>query len=227
MAKSRAIPEVSMRAVADLHPHPKNPRTHSDRQVAGLGAAFEEFGVLQFPVVDETGKILAGEGRWLAAKKSGPDHLPVIVVRGWTEEKKLAFMVSDNRWAMLGGFDEDKLRVAIGDLQLANFDLDLAGYTLDDVSALLAGDAAKSGAGSLAKKFGVPPFTVLNAREGWWQDRKQAWIALGIESELGRGAAPGGSLMPVVNRATGKIARSDSRARAIPGTDAKRTAANG
>lgn len=40
---------------------------------------------------------------------------------------------------------------------------------------------------SLAERFGVPPFSVLNAREGWWQSRKAAWIALGLRSELGRG----------------------------------------
>ena len=45
-------------------------------------------------------------------------------------------------------------------------------------------------AGNLAEKFMIPPFTVLSAREGWWQDRKRAWLALGIQSELGRGAAP-------------------------------------
>ena len=42
--------------------------------------------------------------------------------------------------------------------------------------------------GELAKKFLLPPFTVLNAREGEWQSRKKAWIRLGIRSELGRGA---------------------------------------
>lgn len=36
----------------------------------------------------------------------------------------------------------------------------------------------------------IPPFTVLNAREGWWQDRKKAWLALGIKSEEGRGIEP-------------------------------------
>ena len=46
----------------------------------------------------------------------------------------------------------------------------------------------------------IPPFSVMNAREGWWQNRKKAWLALGIKSELGRGengfdAAPGGSPM--------------------------------
>src|SRR6185312_7919155 len=38
-----------------------------------------------------------------------------------------------------------------------------------------------------AERFGIPPFSVLNAREGWWQARKQAWLALGIKSENGRG----------------------------------------
>ncbi len=40
---------------------------------------------------------------------------------------------------------------------------------------------------TLADNWDYPPFSVLNAREGWWQDRKRAWLALGIESELGRG----------------------------------------
>lgn len=63
--------------------------------------------------------------------------------------------------------------------------------------------APKKG-GALAERFGVPPFSVLNAREGLWQDRKRAWLSLGIKSELGRGetldaAAPGGSAMPATN----------------------------
>lgn len=40
---------------------------------------------------------------------------------------------------------------------------------------------------SLAERFMIPPFSIFNAREGWWQDRKRQWIALGIKSELGRG----------------------------------------
>lgn len=40
---------------------------------------------------------------------------------------------------------------------------------------------------TLAARFGIVPFSILNAREGWWQDRKRAWLALGIRSEVGRG----------------------------------------
>ena len=40
----------------------------------------------------------------------------------------------------------------------------------------------------LARTFDYPPFSVLSARDGWWQDRKRQWLALGIKSEVGRGA---------------------------------------
>lgn len=39
---------------------------------------------------------------------------------------------------------------------------------------------------TLSERFVIPPFSVLDARQGYWQDRKRAWIALGIQSELGR-----------------------------------------
>jgi hypothetical protein len=42
---------------------------------------------------------------------------------------------------------------------------------------------------TLSKRFGYPPFSVFNAREGWWQQRKGEWLALGIQSEIGRGTS--------------------------------------
>jgi len=47
--------------------------------------------------------------------------------------------------------------------------------------------------GGIAERFLVPPFTVLDARAGWWRERKQAWLSLGIKSEVGRGGAAPGS----------------------------------
>jgi len=42
------------------------------------------------------------------------------------------------------------------------------------------------GRGPLADSFYAPPFSVLSAREGWWQERKRAWLALNIKGEIGR-----------------------------------------
>lgn len=39
---------------------------------------------------------------------------------------------------------------------------------------------------TLGERFLLPPFTILNAREGWWQDRKRAWLELGIRPAAGR-----------------------------------------
>lgn len=51
----------------------------------------------------------------------------------------------------------------------------------------LFGDPVRKAQGPLASRFVVPPFSVLDARQGDWQERKRAWLACGIESELGRG----------------------------------------
>ena len=56
------------------------------------------------------------------------------------------------------------------------------------------------GGGALARAFMVPPFSVLSARDGWWQERKRAWIALGIKSELGRGEVQGSRPRPAPSR---------------------------
>jgi hypothetical protein len=61
--------------------------------------------------------------------------------------------------------------------------------TLELYGRDLFGEVIKPKAsGPVAERFTFPPFTVLNAREGEWQDRKRAWIAMGIKGEVGRSA---------------------------------------
>lgn len=51
----------------------------------------------------------------------------------------------------------------------------------------LFGEVVKPKAsGPVAERFTLPPFTVLDARTWEWQERKRAWLALGIKSEVGR-----------------------------------------
>lgn len=39
----------------------------------------------------------------------------------------------------------------------------------------------------LKDRFIVPPFSILDAEQGYWRQRKKNWLSLGIKSELGRG----------------------------------------
>lgn len=145
---------VEVRKIAGLRPHPKNPRTHPESQIDGLQKSFDTFGVKSVIVVDEKNKILAGHGRVAAAKKAGLKELPVIVARGWTEKKKLAFMVADNRHAELAGWDDSLLRENIAALQLDGFDISSIGYDDAALAELLA--QTNAGAGD-AEEVPAPP----------------------------------------------------------------------
>lgn len=84
----------------------------------------------------------------------------------------------------------------------------------------------------LARAFDYPPFSVLNAREGWWQERKRQWLALGIKSEVGRGGdmLGNGGGMTSKDRydARGGQARAEARAPlATIATDSEATAPGG
>jgi len=72
-------------------------------------------------------------------------------------------------------------------------------------------------AGQLNKRFIVPPFSVLDARQDYWRERKQTWLALGIKGELGRGKInrPGSSGDARPSERTGEYASGDAW---IPGS---------
>ena len=182
-----------------LIPYARNSRTHSEAQIAQIAASMKEWGVTSAVLVDEDGGIIAGHGRVLAARKLGKTEMAVMIARGWTDAQKKAYVIADNQLALNAGWDKELLKLELDELDGMGFDLDLIGFSADellemqDVEAELeTGEGDASGKGSLADRFMLPPFSVLNAREGWWQDRKRAWLALGIKSELGRG---GGVLM--------------------------------
>jgi len=39
---------------------------------------------------------------------------------------------------------------------------------------------------TLSERFIIPPFTILDARQGYWQERKKMWLSMGIKSDTGR-----------------------------------------
>jgi hypothetical protein len=148
-------------------------------------------------LVDKDGGIIAGHGRVMAARKLGLKDVPCIALGHLTDAQKRAYVIADNKLALNAGWDDEMLGLELSELGDAGFDLELIGFTQEEIDALGAengggeetlGDEPK---GNLSDRFMIPPFSVLNAREGWWQNRKKAWLALGIKSELGRGGGSG------------------------------------
>ena len=189
------FPPYKSANVADLIPYARNSRTHSDAQVAQIAASIREFGFTNPVLVDGANGVIAGHGRILAARKLGMDTVPVIELAHLSEAQKGAYVIADNKLALNAGWDDEMLRLEISELTDAGFDVSLLGFS-DEELALMDPEQVEAGqeqgAGKLSDRFMLPPFSVLNAREGWWQNRKKAWLAIGIKSELGRG---GGLIM--------------------------------
>lgn len=177
----------------DLKPDPRNSRTHSPEQIEQLRASYRQFGWTN-PVLlkgdDET--VGAGNARREMAILEKIDAIPTITLDGLSEDEWRAYAIADNRLPENAGWDEEMLRAELEHLRSIEFDLPTLGFDDEDQIAEILGISTEGPGrakkvGNLADEFLIPPFSVLNAREGIWQERKRGWIALGIESELGRG----------------------------------------
>ena len=109
--------------VAQLIPSARNARTHSDEQVTQLAASIEEFGWTIPVLVDEAGGIIAGHGRVMAAHRLGIEDVPVMVAAGWSDAKKRAYMLADNKLTLNGEWDLDRLAIEIAELRASDFDI--------------------------------------------------------------------------------------------------------
>jgi len=130
--------QVEQRKIEALIPYVNNSRTHSDEQVAQIAASVREFGWTNPILVDGQNGIIAGHGRLAAARKLGLTEVPVIVLDHLSEAQKKALVIADNKLASNAGWDDEMLRLELGDLQEMGFDATIAGFTTEELDALLS-----------------------------------------------------------------------------------------
>ena len=124
--------------IAKLVPYARNSRTHSDEQISQLAASIKEWGWTTPVLVDEDGSIIAGHGRTLAAQRLKMTEVPVMVAKGWSDAKKRAYVIADNKLAMNAGWDEQMLNLELGELKDMGFDISLIGFGKNELSELMA-----------------------------------------------------------------------------------------
>ena len=115
--------------IEKLTPYARNSRTHSDTQVAQIAASIREWGWTTPVLVDEDGGIIAGHGRVLAARQLGMADVPVVMATGWSDAKKRAYVIADNKLALNAGWDAEMLALELGELGELGFDLNLTGFS--------------------------------------------------------------------------------------------------
>jgi DNA modification methylase len=129
--------QIQIRPVDSLLPYVRNARTHAEEQVAQVAGSIMEFGWTNPILVGGDGVIIAGHARLLAARKLGIAEVPVIVLDHLTETQRRALVLADNKLALNAGWDEDMLRVELESLKDDNFNLDIVGFTDEELNVLL------------------------------------------------------------------------------------------
>lgn len=179
----------------------RNPRRNVPA-IDKLSKLIEAHGFINPVIATNDNIIRAGHTRVKAAKKAGLKEVPVIFI-DMDDKQAQAYAIADNKSNTWTEWDFSLLKDVLLDLDSGDFDMDLAGFDLEEIENLMTwthdpeGNGQGSGNGDLnpelakklVDKFIIPPFSILNTRQGYWQDRKRQWLSLGIKSELGRGGA--------------------------------------
>ena len=138
---------VEMRLIISIRPYENNPRLN-DAAVDAVAASIKAFGFRQPIVVDEEGVIIVGHTRYKAALKLGLVTVPVHVARGLTPAQIKAYRIADNKTATLSQWDDNLLPLELAELQAMDFDLNLTGFSGDELLRLLQSNSRSVNASS-------------------------------------------------------------------------------
>jgi DNA modification methylase len=128
---------IIVKQITDLLPYINNARTHSDEQVSQIAASIKEFGFTNPILITGDGSIIAGHGRVMAAKKLNLTELPCIELDHLSDTQRKAYILADNKLALNAGWDNELLSLELEELKSLDFNLDLTGFTADEISALM------------------------------------------------------------------------------------------
>jgi DNA modification methylase len=157
--------QISLWPLAKIQPYPGNLR-NNDHAVDAVAKSIQEFGFRQPIVTDDQGVIIVGHVRFMAAKKLGLTEVPVHVAVGLSPAQVKAYRVADNQTGQLATWNEDALIRELQDLERLQVDLDLTGFSADELSRLMAADPQ----GGLVDpdEIPLPPDTATTQLDDVW-----------------------------------------------------------
>lgn len=172
-------------SVNDLKPYEKNNKKHEDFDVGEIAKSISKYEMIDpVGIWGKDNTIVEGHGRVLACKQLGIDNVPCIRLDHLTDEQRREYAIVHNKSQEVALYDFDNLADELADLDLSDFAFDF-GIDMDaeEETEIVEDEVERK---SLVDRFIVPPFSILDTRQGYWRERKQGWLDLGIKSELGR-----------------------------------------
>jgi hypothetical protein len=116
--------------------------THSRKQIGQLADSIATFGFTVPVIIDETSTLLAGHGRFEAAKRRGLEKIPAIRLSGLSEAKKRALLLADNKIAEHAGWNLERLALELPDLAelliAESLDISITGFEPVEIDQLVS-----------------------------------------------------------------------------------------
>ncbi len=137
--------KVIQTPVGDLKPYKNNNRVHREKNITKLKASVKQFGFVTPILVDGDGVIIAGHGRYQAAKSLGLKSVPTVIATHLTDPEVRALRVADNKLAELSDWNEEALQIEFADLMdmsLADdldFGLEITGFEMPEIDIVIGG----------------------------------------------------------------------------------------
>ena len=204
--------KIVNRKISELIPAEYNPRQLTKEQFQDIRASINRFGIVDPIIVnthpDRLNIIIGGHQRCKVAESIGIEEVPTVELQlTLAEESELNVRLNKNT----GSFDMDALANYFDEKDLIDWGFthgELVGFEDENVAVGEQPEGIE-----LSDAFVVPPFSILDTRQGYWQERKKWWkeeigyagetreTAMGEWNDLGKGgqkAAPEVSLFDPV-----------------------------
>lgn len=167
--------------IDDLTHYENNAKIHTEEQIEQIKSSILKFGNNDpIGIWGDKNIIVEGHGRAIALKELGYEKVECIRLDHLTDEERRAYTLIHNKTTMNTNFDFSKLEeelMNIQDIDMSEFEFDFPSFEDEEII-----EEPKS----VAEEFIIPPFSVFDTRQGYWQDRKRMWKSIGIKSECGR-----------------------------------------
>jgi ParB family chromosome partitioning protein len=151
-------------AVADIVPHPNQPRSHFDEAALDeLAASIAQRGVIQpvivTPIAGGRYRLVAGERRWRAAQKAQLHEIPALI-RDLDEREVTALALIEN----LQREDLNPIEEARAYHRLAEGEDGLGGLTQAEIARMV--DKSRSHVANLTRLLTLPPLVLELVEQG-------------------------------------------------------------
>jgi len=149
-------PAITHERIDALMPAARNARTHSKKQIRQIAESIRTFGFLNPILCDRDGRIVAGHGRWEAAKLAGRTTVPVIYAPDLSPEQLRAYALAENKLSELGGWSAEITALEFKELSSLelNFQLTVTGFETAEIELMLVDPVDAQGAESVPPPIG-------------------------------------------------------------------------